>query len=340
MKNDFSKGSLCGLLSYGAQDHSIVTNPESLNFKDKVLSGRYIVNYNKLQVGIEEKIHTYHKQDKIETNKVLNCTIFKNDFDFINNVSICIYNPFNLSINQIFNRIEAEIGGMRFDVIFGPDLETIINTNAVIFKREPIKTINGYTFIPLTMSPFHDNILWSHCLIYHRTNVILYLNENETNLNLNVEFYANNYYIDDKELRLLRDNFRLTTLQNQSWIHYVKDKPNTFHLSVNHPVALIYFWGFDKKLVTGIKLTFNDLVFYNGRPEPLEYIKGYPVEPMMIKFNSDPLNFKNCNVNFTKIDKCILEIQSEEIIKDLYLNCITYQTIIATNGMSGLAFSK
>lgn len=281
------------------------------------------------------------------------------DCDLVNRIDIALPNPHNLPLNKILKTIETEVGGQRIDKIGCSsdnsfDIETLIKTDCALFKRK-ISHINGTTFVPLSMAPLYDHNLIQPSCQHHEFKIhVEYTKEyidasTDANANHveNVKLYGNVYYLEiDKRRQLFQTSHEFITIQHQ-WTGSEKMVcgHTAFKLNFNHPVYLLYFWGFDKSKVRNIKIVLNGQDFYNGSAEALEHYKssrGYDVEPMMFFFSQDDFDKPaKCTVNFSRIDSAQLIIQSDQHeATDVHIIGLNVQPVRFSSGMMGLAFSK
>lgn len=361
-------GALIGLIAKGHQDkYCDLCGDNNIiwDIRKKFLRNIHQVVYKKLKF-LKNSDASYktpyfdfeNNKTIVKIHKFVEFTIEKT-CDLINNVDLVLINPtnnknknknVNININDIIESIETTYGDQRIDQLNSGDLYTQIETNCAIFKRK-ISYINGKIFIPLVMAPFYNNNLVFPSTQHMLLKINIKFKENYDHSEVSI--YANNYYLDTLDRRILyTDPHEFITIQNQGAYEHSKYKMkkgiNIFRLNFNHPVYQIYFWGFDKTKVKNIKLELNKANFYNGPIEPLEHHKlelGLDVEPVMIFFSQNKIDeCLKSSINFSRIDYANLIIETEEEIeeeeKEIYIIGLNMQPIRCSNMMYGLAYSK
>lgn len=338
ISNPNSAGMLMALVGKGVQDQYMNGDPKMFDARLQFLTGIHQFSYQKIDV--------------ITSGGNKRCSyIFKRVCDLVNRIDLVLPNPNKLPLNKIIKSIETEIGGQRLDKIGCSsesfDIETLINTDCALFKRK-ISHVNGKTFVPINMAPLYNHNLIPPSCQYHQFKInIDYTQEYESQHIKDVELYGNIYYLDTQERRNLFNNpHSFITIQHQyTGIEKMYCGHTGFKLNFNHPLYLIYFWGFDKSKVRNIKICLNGHNFYNGSAAALENYKlsrGYDVEPMMFFFSQDDFDKPTkCTVNFSRIDCAQLYIQSDQKEPtDVHIVGLNLQPIRFMSGMAGLAFSK
>lgn len=325
-------GMLMALCAKGVQDKYMCDNPTLFDIREKFLTGYHQYSYQQIDVIKNSKLNksTY----KLEKT----C-------DLVNSIDLVLPNPYNLPLNKIIKSISTEVGGQRLDKIMD-DIDTIIDTDCVLFKRKKTH-INGKTFVPLNLAPLYDHNMIMPSYEYHE--FLINVEYDEKYDHSDVILCGKKYMLDTLERkRLHNEPHTFITTQHQSIgvekiTRYVGDY--SFKVDFNHPMYLIYFWGFDKTKIKNIRLTLNGQDFYNGSVEILEHHKlsrGYDVEPLMIFFSQEDFDKStHCTVNFSRIDSASLYISTDERDdKDVYIMGLNLQPYKYTSGMCGLAFSK
>jgi hypothetical protein len=313
------------------------SDPKMFDARLQFLNGFHQCSYQKMD---------FRKSD-IGSNKTVTYT-FKKDCDLFNRIDLVLPNPNNLPLNKIIKSVETDLGGSKIDRIGSScgnfDIDTLINTDCALFKRK-ISHVNGKTFIPLSLAPLYDYNLQPN-LKYHEFKIIVKYTQ-EYEYIKDAELYGNVYFLDNKERKdlFMNPHSFITTQHQYTGVEKMICGHSAFTLNYNHPVYMIYFWGFDKSKVKNIWLQLNGHDFYNGPPEPLEHYKlsrGYDVEPMMIFFSQDDFNVPTkSTVNFSRIDRAQLIIKSEQYEPtDVHIIGLSLQPIRFMSGMGGLSFSK
>ena len=342
-----NSGMLKALLSKGPQDKYMTDNTHYLfDSRSQFLTGRYQTSYQKIFTTKIKKTKSDHRYinnewTKLKDTHYLSYKINK-QCDLINMVDIVLHNPNNKSINSMIIKIEIEVGGQCLDYLSSSDIETQIKTNNAIYNRK-ITNINGKSFIPLGMAPFHYNNLISPSATNHDISINVWFTNDYNHNENDVEFYGNIYYLEQPERIKLTNNYEFVTTQNQYSSDTIQNGINTLKLNFNHPMYLIYFWGFDKSKVTNIKLLLDDSVYYDGTLEALEhkkYCRNIDVDPVFMFFSLN-LGKTQCNINFSRIDNPKLVITTTQT-ESSTINIVGFNMapLKYSNGMYGLTFSK
>jgi len=87
------------------------------------------------------------------------------------------------------------------------------------------------------------------------------------------------------------------------------------HLSFDHPVSMLMFWGIDKSTIQKVTLQLNGHAIYDGPIEPLERVKearglGH-IEPVVLFFSSAEEGTDSAyqsTVNFSRMDSVTMLI--------------------------------
>jgi hypothetical protein len=339
ISNPNSAGVLMAIVAKGAQDVYMTNDPKLFDARLQFLNDIHQFSYQKIEVKT-----TGGNKNKFSYT-------FKRVCDLVNRIDLVLPNPNRLPLNKIIKCIETELGGQRIDKIGSSvesfDIETLINTDCALFKRK-ISHVNGKTFIPLSMAPLYNhNMIQPSCQFHDFKINIEYTQEYQSEHIKNVELYGNIYYLDTHERRkMFNDPYSFITIQHQyTGLEKMLCGHTAFRLNFNHPMYLIYFWGFDKSKVRNIRICLNGHDFYNGSAEALENYKlsrGYDVEPMMFFFSQDDFDKPTkCTVNFSRIDSAQLYILSDQReATDVHIVGLNLQPIRFSSGMGALAFSK
>jgi hypothetical protein len=304
----------------GSQDKFVT---EGLyDIRKQFLNKNYHVLYRKLDYELTESPANNIRKKALVFKILQTC-------DMINLVDL----SFKGTVKDI-KSIEVEYGGQLIDRLLVEDLETQIKTNSVIFGRK-ITYLNEKIIMPLVMAPFHVTNIVSPSTKYHELKIWIELNNDIQD----VELYGKCYYIEN----YIRKEHQFVTIQNSyCGSQIIKTGTNNLKIYFNHPVCLIYFWGFDKSKVTNIKFTINDAIYYDGSLDNLEHDKKYDVEPCMICF-SDQEIYKptSTTINFSRVDKSELIIDTtQEIPSDCYIVGLNLQVMRYLDELYGLMFSK
>jgi hypothetical protein len=347
-KPTWPHGQIYALQAFGAQDYAMKT----ANFNGYSLLDSYGLNYNTIFTNIDINPITKQKQNSVNYCYKLN-DLQKEGVDCVTDLYI------EMSSKSFDNLkyIDLEIGGLIMDRYNCP--QTQVRMNAELFKKE-FEYNDDYVYFPLTMATFQDNnFLPLFLLKYHEAVIIFTFNENYVPEN-NIKFYGKLIAIggDRQKIENTSENTSkyhdYTTLSTQYW-HEIpsmidsKNGINTYQLNgfyFNHPVSCIYFWGLDISKILSIVFKINSAIYLSTDVKTLRRYYGKTNNPdilvWMIKDNVSSLTEKvYSSLNFSRIDKFQVEIQTtEEIKSDIHYTAITHHIIRYINGRGGLAFSK
>lgn len=327
-----SKGVMTALGAYGAAD---------VYFKSdsNIFNGKKLLLQNEIYKTIYCNLTYFIK--KIGTN--ITYSIVR-DCDLINMMDLIIENPEKKKISELVEKIEVEFGGQRIDCFSCTDIETQIRTTGKIYKREVFES-DTKIIIPLSLAPLHNNNLTFPSSLYHELRIwIKYRSEDIVD---RAKLYAQKYYLDTPGRKFLSEkSLEYVTFQNQyTGAEVMKKGKNIFKINYNHPIYLIYFWGFDKSKVKNVKLCLNKNPYFDDSLDILEYNKkkrGLNIDPCVIFFSEDmPGEFTKSSVNFSRIDHATIEIETDQEEDCIFeMVGISMQPIRYMSGMVGLAFSK
>lgn len=325
------EGALIALVAKGAQDVFMAGDATLFDARKKLLDGPYQMVYGKIDTVVTTKI------DEERKKYMVSFEIEQGQWDLINMVDLVVTNPQQLQPGDYLKQIYVEIGGQRIDFIASEDIDTVMKTNCVLFDRK-MTHIQGKSFVPLVMAPFHQNNLVRIRKMQHTIRIVL-----ELKTLMDIELYGRKYITN------LTDRIvQFITVQNQYLGSEKLHKGvNTFKLYFNHPLFLMYFWGFDKTKVKNITLRLQQAGdFYNGPIEALEHFKyshmGHDVEPVVMYFaHTGYFQPTNCSVNFSRLDYVDLIIETEEEEeRDIFFIGHNMQVMQCVSGMYGMMFSK
>ena len=267
------------------------------------------------------------------------CGDFVNDLDLI----LCGVD----SVKNVVEMIDVEVGGQRFDRLgVKEDLDTQIRVNSAFFGRR-YGTVGNKLFVPLTLAPLHSTDL-VRTSAYHKVSIYVRFCDDASQTVIDGARLAGCVYSVDAPLRktLFSELHEFVTFQNQyGGVETLRRGRNEIELSLSNPAAAIFFWGFDKKLVTNVKLTLNDKPFYDGDVETLDDFKlarGMDVDPVTIFFSQDDTATPHrSSVNFSRIDHAKLIIETTDVTEtNLYVVTLNPHPGKYVSGMYGLQFSK
>ena len=265
--------------------------------------------------------------------------------DFVNRVDLILDGVD--SVKNVLKRIDVNVGYHRFDSLnVQEDLDTQIRVNSAFFGRR-YGVVGNKLFVPLTMAPLHSTDL-VRTSGTHEVRIIVHFHENASQATIDGARLAGCVYSVDAPLRktLFSEPHEFVTFQNQyAGVETLKRGRNEIKLRFNYPTAAMFFWGFDKKLVTNVKLTLNALPFYDGDVETLDHFKlarGIDVDPVMIFFSqADTTTPHRSSVNFSSINNAKLIIDTTDVNDtNLYIVTLNPHPGRYANGMYGLQYSK
>lgn len=263
-------------------------------------------------------------------------------------------------LDALVRSIRVEIGGQRIDVLnVTGDLETLIDTTCALTgdPHRKVRTIGGTTFAPLAMAPFHafDMAILS-ALVHHELRVTVHLTDRAAAAVAEKggrcdgwELYGNQYFVPEAYSSRLRDMaHEHCSIQSQfTGTEELKPGKNSVRLHFNHPVHLLFFWGFDPTKVTRVALELNGKPYYDGSLAALENLKAsrglQNVAPSVLWFNQGPLNAPSkATINFSRVDhaRLVLELADDAAPTHIQVVGLNLQPIRYMCGMAGLVFSK
>lgn len=304
---------------------------DTKDIKKTILSDNYSTVYRKL---------TYLTKTTPET---ISFTLHR-DCDAIANLDciLTLENPDDVSINTILSKITVKCGGQIFDSLSAPDLETQLQVNSQLFKTRTISRHGNTLVVPLIMAPCMPNNLLSLLnLEFHEIEITLH-----THSDAKASIWGDAYYLDQpKRKSIAMEKLEMLTYQNQyKGPETLCPGINTFRLNFNHPVDVIYFWGFDTSKVVDIKLLINHQVYIETNPTMLEVQKkrmGYTFDPLAIFFTDHPCQHNNASLNFSRIENATLMVTTQQDgDTPMYIVGLNRQPVLIQQGKAGLRFSK
>jgi hypothetical protein len=326
----------------------------------------YIIEHNTIKMNAFEYINDVN-QYQVSYQKISVEKQFKNNtimmtFDNTNSpylisaLDMCIYEEDYKHLNSI----TLEIGGQRFDKIYS---KVQLETNAVLYKR-PITRFKDKRFMPLTLALFHENNFAPMCAMrWHELIIIFEFDEDYTPKNT-IDLYGTVYLLSNEARKKIAFS-KLSFMTQQSQYHEIDIDPNysqkkecedgvneyTIKMNyLNHPVGILYFWGFDLSAVENIQFTLNKKPYYNDSIIPLLHyqqkrLEGASVDPLVFFINEETHKIgqsPKSTINFSRIDHFEMILKTTENLdsKKIKVVGINYQPVEFANGMVGLRFSK
>lgn len=291
-------GALMALVAEGEQD--------MWKYKGTILDHEHLFDTRLVRLERSHQV-VYAKLDvKKEINLNNTSIIFninKGSYNFINMMDLVLHDD---NCNVI-KRIDVQVDNVLVDTLCCHDIATQIQTNCTIFGRK-LNTINGKTFIPLVMAPFHDNNIG--CTDLQEFKIIVTFHKPYIQ---SAELYGNHYY-HHRNRKLTYGFPEYFSIRNQ--YQSIGLWGNNMRLRFDDSVYMMYFWGFDKSKVIKITLRLNGHDYYDGPIEPIEHIKkskGYDCEPCMFFFSHNTYDKPMYStINFSRIDYAALYIQTTE----------------------------
>ena len=304
-------GALLALAAYGAQDgYMAFTSSDTFDARKLLLRGRYSCVYSELDAARNAK-----------SPGTLVFTLLPRSTDLVNEVDLAIPNPGGAPLEALIAGIRVEVGGCRVDeIVDDVDLETHVRANCALMYgpgKRTISHINGTTFVPLAMAPFHESDLVRPSTPKHEVCVVVTL-KREAHSTAAWALYGKRYFLSGPERAIaLGKPHDFVTTQNQRSLPGDALGRNAVHLRFSHPVDLIYFWGFDKAKVRNVALRLNGHDYYNGSLEALEHAKharGFgDVEPAVMFFSQSRFDEQPRGaINFSLIDHAALYIITDQ----------------------------
>jgi hypothetical protein len=332
-------GVLMALNAFGPQDNYMAL---AMHFDARklLLRGRYQSVYSKLDVEMKAK-----------SPGTLVFTLLPRSTDLVNEVDLAIPNPGGAPLEALIAGIRVEVGGCRIDeIVDDVDLETHVRANCALMYgpgKRSISHINGTTFVPLAMAPFHESDLVRPSTPKHNVCVIVTLKQQPCDVDSTAGWtlYGQRYFLSGPERTIaLGKPHEFVTTQNQ------RSRPgdalgrNAVHLRFNHPVDLIYFWGFDKAKVRNVALRLNGHDYYDGSLEALEHAKrarGFgDVEPAVMFFSQSRFDERPRGaIDFSRIDHAALYIVTDQAGDvPLHVVGLNRQPLMHKHDMYGVAY--
>jgi hypothetical protein len=193
------------------------------------------------------------------------------------------------------------------------------------------------------MAPFYDtNLIYPKTKYYDVIIQIIFYKEE----NIDIELYGNTYFLNTNNYIYVKDGYEMITIQNQylGEKHLIKGI-NNLNLYFNHPMYLIYLWGFDKTKVKNIKIEFNNFNYYDGSIEALQnfqyYKESQEIDTLIIYFSQEKVgSLTTSSVNFSRIDTAKIIIDTDEENSNIYIIGLNMQVVKYCNEMYGLVYSK
>ena len=328
-------GSMLALASYGQQDRWMQgLPPEAFDARHMFLKNRHNVTYKRLDTNNVNRAATNIMGRSIVMTLLREC-------DLVSCIDLYIDNPGAKPLFDIVKSITTEYGGQRMERLC---FQEQYDMSCVLFNRKPTH-MNGKSVFPLPMAPVHQNNLVMPSAQHHNFVVIVEFVDSPVEVSL----YGKAYYLDNPDRAPLFDNrHEFTTVQSIAIdCGKLRKGNNTIKLNYfNHPVYMLYFWGFDKSKVTNVRFEINECPIYDGPIEPLEHYKASRghghCAPLVIYFSEDKLNvLPRSSLNFSRIDRVVLNIETnQEEESDVYAGAFNIQGFRYMNGMVGLSFSK
>ena len=272
--------------------------------------------------------------------------------DFIEDINIVIKKQ--KGVEYKIGQITLDIAGMRIVRLHDTTQLNVLNS---VYRQHTVedKRITEDTItIPCT---FTNRIIPLVRLYHHEVRIqctIAYKKLPEST-GLDVELYGNIYILNlplRRQLCQSQNFFNTTTriIQNQcTGAEKIKRGTNHIRLNFNHPVFLIYFYGIDQAKINNVQFVVNGETVYDrsirAQEEPIYRLFDDDKDTSFIyfskKFNFDDL-YNNDTINFSRIEKAVLVIDTDQDDDDATVNIVglNYGIARTAGGMYGLAFSK
>jgi hypothetical protein len=288
----------------------------------------------------------------------------QDNYHFINNLYLKIYNPYKSPLRDIIKDINLEIGGTSFGNIH-EDVEIMLSNYSYLNLVKPTVQVDNFLYVYLPFINKHS---------------VLFCKGGHQDVKLKITFLG---YSDKRKFRLyadsytLNDDYKLTDIYSHGERPFEKiyafeletiilnSQIDTFQNTVYKntpcnfvsPVHCIFLNIVEKNqdISPGSKSEFvksnsnllnvqlfleGDLVF-DGLPEKIsasEYIINFSNEfftPHTSTINFSMINYKNRSGSFIKVTT-----DSDNENEYTIIHAITCNTIRSINGMHGLRFSK
>lgn len=288
------------------------------------------------------QIDTYQKTNNGYTPFTVICTVKRNQCDLITALDLVLPNHdelhFDQFVHEYIGSIAIEFGGHRFDKVHSATQLLVTN---LVHERYG-RTVNKKAFIPLALAPLHKYNLVPPSSTFHDLKIVIEFKK----LPLSpFEIYGLRYNLYDKTM--LNDLVSHThfTHQQQYWGgDKIKKGVNRVKLHLNHPMRLLYFWGLDNSKIQSIRLLLDDKTHWEGSIEELEHyqaISGHPdiLDATLIVFSNEDFDkYPYSSINFSVIDKAILEIVTSEDEAVIHIVGLNINLYMWSCGMVGLKY--
>ena len=231
---------------------------------------------------------------------------------------------------RLIRSVEVRCADRRIDGWEGTDVATLIETMCAVFGRK-LSRHGDRLFVPLALAPFHSHNLLSLVRSAASAASAALSDARPPDVVVTVEFvdaasasasaaelYGRTYFLSPKARRRAALAYQMGSAYSQ----WGGDHPfprslsgMKHHLSFDHPVSMLMFWGVDKATLTSVSLQLNGRAFYDGPLAPLERVKeqrglGH-VEPVVVFFSQDPPSSPfQSTVNFSRIDSVTVVLRT------------------------------
>ena len=218
---------------------------------------------------------------------------------------------------RLVRGVEVRCVDRRIDGWEGTDVATLIETMCAVFGRK-LSRHGDRLFVPLALAPFHSHNLLSLVRSAASAASAALSDARPPDVVVTVEF-VDAASASASAAELYGRTYFLSPKARSQW---GGDHPfprslsgMKHHLSFDHPVSMLMFWGVDKATLTSVSLQLNGRAFYDGPLAPLERVKeqrglGH-VEPVVVFFSQDPPSSPfQSTVNFSRIDSVTVVLRT------------------------------
>jgi len=246
---------------------------DGMSFLDKT---PFHISYNRIPVKVERVSDTVFKM------------VINKGPDFVNAVDLVLPGVLPNELNAVIKSVGVSCGGFKLDSLRCEDFQTLADTHCAIFKRT-ITSIDGDTYLPLMLATMHNDDVCITSLRHHDIDVKIEFRKGYDFSR--VHLCGNMVYIYNGVTRVKDASlqFKTTCTTVSTERVSVRDGKINVSLNLNHPVTILYAWGFDTSMVTNVKFVIDGVKsVYDG---PVSFLQrkasmwfGRPITPIALTF--------------------------------------------------------
>lgn len=235
-----------------------------------------------------------------------------------------------------FFMVEVEVGGQRIDRTY--DI-TQLEMNLLLHGEKIEEDEENITFSVVCF----ENIYPTFLLIHHE--IIIRIITKQVIGREEIKLIGKAYWHEDRE-RITHAPVEYYCIQTQfCGKQQITKGTNEISLYFNHPVFMVYFYGIDKSKLINYKLVLDDVILYDSANNNTLQSNDFSMNGKVTNISfTEPLDLTNIygnkTINFSRIDKPKLIIETEQETGNIYAVGMNIGIIRVMSGMLGLAFSK